>query len=220
TFPDTGYDKTEIPIGHPAGQSARRMIARRTVFLLGLSLLASWGTTYYLAGVFGERMARDLGWSRATVHGGFTLALLILAAMSAPAGRMIDRHGGRWIMIAGAVIGAGGCVGLAAATGLAGHYAAWALIGIAMRLTLYDAAFAALARIGGPGAGSAMSKVTLLGGLASTVFWPFGHVLAEMFGWRGALVVYALCLLATIPLHLALPASRFEAGAAASQLET
>ena len=187
------------------------MIAGRSVFLLGLSLLVSWGTTYYLAGLFGERMAHDLGWSLSTVHGGFTLALLVTAAISASTGKLIDRHGGRWVMTAGAVIGAGGCAGLALATTIPVHYAAWVLIGISMRLTLYDAAFAALARIGGPDAGLAMSKVTLLGGLASTVFWPFGHLLAEHFGWRGALIGYALCLLATIPLHLALPAQRWEA---------
>ncbi len=187
------------------------MIAGRSVFLLGLSLLVSWGTTYYLAGLFGERMAHDLGWSLSTVHGGFTLALLVTAAISASTGQLIDRHGGRWVMTAGAVIGAGGCAGLALATTIPVHYAAWVLIGISMRLTLYDAAFAALARIGGPDAGLAMSKVTLLGGLASTVFWPFGHLLAEHFGWRGALIGYALCLLATIPLHLALPAQRWEA---------
>ncbi len=187
------------------------MIAGRTVLLLGSSLLISWGTTYYLAGVLGERMAHDLGWPLSTIHGGFTLALLIMAALSAPAGRLIDRHGGRWIMIAGALCGAAGCALMAWAQTVLPHYAAWALIGIAMRLTLYDAAFAVLARIGGPGSGPAMSKITLLGGLASTVFWPFGHILAEHFGWRGALVAYALCLLATIPLHLALPQSRFEA---------
>ena len=43
-----------------------------------------------------------------------------------------------------------------------------------MRLTLYEAAFAALARIGGPEARRPMSQITLLGGLASTVFWPIG----------------------------------------------
>jgi MFS family permease len=187
------------------------MIAGRSVFLLGLSLLISWGTTYYLAGVFGERMARDLGWSLSTVHGGFTLALLVTAAISTATGRLIDAYGGRWIMVAGAVIGAAGCAGLALATTIPAHYGAWVLIGMSMRLTLYDAAFAALARIGGPDAGPAMSKVTLLGGLASTVFWPFGHLLAEHFGWRGALFGYALCLLATIPLHLALPSRRWEA---------
>ena len=58
-----------------------------------------------------------------------------------------------------------------------------------MRLTLYEAAFAALARIGGPDARRPISQITLLGGLASTVFWPIGHALAERLGWRGAVLV-------------------------------
>ena len=52
-------------------------------------------------------------------------------------------------------------------------------LGVGMRLTLYEAAFAALARIGGPEARRPMSQITLLGGLASTVFWPIGHALAS-----------------------------------------
>ena len=79
-----------------------------------------------------------------------------------------------------------------------------------MRAILYDAAFAALARIGGPDAGRPIAQVTLLGGLASTCFWPIGHLLADAFGWRGALAVYALIALATVPLHLAIPKGRYE----------
>lgn len=79
-----------------------------------------------------------------------------------------------------------------------------------MRLTLYDAAFAALARIGGPAAKRPIAQITLLGGLASTTFWPIGHALADAWGWRGALFVYAGIALLTIPLHLAIPRGRFD----------
>jgi hypothetical protein len=54
-----------------------------------------------------------------------------------------------------------------------------------------------------------MSQVTLFGGLASTVFWPFGHMLTEQFGWRNALFVYAGVALLTLPLHLAIQKSRY-----------
>ena len=66
-----------------------------------------------------------------------------------------------------------------------------------MRFTLYDAAFASIAHIGGKNAGRLMSQVTLLGGLASTVFWPVGYLLAEHFGWRGTLFIYAVVALLT-----------------------
>mgnify|MGYP000117065669 CR=1 FL=1 len=45
-------------------------------------------------------------------------------------------------------------------------------------------------------------------GFASTVFWPLSHVLAEAWGWRVALLIFAgLHLLICMPIHRrALPA--------------
>lgn len=186
------------------------MIAGATVLTLGVSQLVCWGISYYLVGVFGDAIGRELGWSRSVVHGGFSAALLVMAVSSRLAGRLIDRHGGRRVMAAGSVLTALGCAGLALARSLPAYYAAWACLGLAMRFTLYDAAFAALARIGGPGSKRAMSQITLLGGLASTTFWPIGHLLAGAFGWRGALVAYAGFALLTIPLHLAIPDARHD----------
>lgn len=181
------------------------MIARRTIACLGLSQLVCWGISYYPIGELGAQMTADLGWSRVVVYGGFSVALGVMGLVSGVVGRLIDRHGGRVVMAAGSVVMAIGCAGLAAAHGLAAYYVAWTCLGIAMRCTLYDAAFATLVRIGGPGASRAMSWITLPGGLASTVFWPVGHVLASWLGWRGAELVYGGVALLTVPLHLALP---------------
>lgn len=191
------------------------MIERRIVFLLGLSQLVCWGASYYLIGVFGPSMAADLGWRPAVVYGGFSSALLMMGLVSPFAGRLIDRFGGRRVMTAGSFLGAAGCAGLALAETLAAHFAAWLILGAAMRLMLYDAAFATLARIGGPEARRPIAQITLLGGLASTTFWPIGHTLAQHFGWRGALFAYAGFILATVPLHLAVPDARYgDAGSA------
>lgn len=186
------------------------MVPRRTVVCLGLSQLVCWGISYYLIGGFGEAMVADLGWSRDRVYGGFSAALLVMALSSPTTGRLIDRHGGRRVMVAGSFLTAIGCAGLAVARDLLVFYGAWLCLGLAMRLTLYDAAFAALARIGGPAARRAMSQITLPGGLASTVFWPLGHLLAEQFGWRGAVLAYAGIALLTVPLHLSIPDGRYD----------
>jgi len=186
------------------------LIARRTVLWLGLAQLVSWGITYYLIGGFGVEMTADLGWSRDVVYGGFSIALLTMALASPIAGRWIDRHGGRRVMTLGSLLNAAGCLGLALSHSVAVYYAAWVVLGVAMRLTLYDAAFAALARIAGAGARRAMAQITLLGGLASTVFWPLGHWIAQLAGWRGAVAVYAGFALATVPLHLAVPDARHD----------
>jgi MFS family permease len=194
----------------------RASIQRRTVVFLGLSQLICWGISYYLIGVFGDRIAADLGWSRSLVHGGFSAALLVMAISSRLAGRLIDRHGGRRIMVVGSLLTALGCVTLSLSRTIPVYYAAWALLGLAMRLTLYDAAFAALARIGGPEAKSPISQITLLGGLASTTFWPIGHLLAQQLGWRGAVLCYAGFALLTIPLHATIPDDRHAERGAAS----
>ncbi len=185
------------------------MIWRRTVVCLGLSQLVCWGITYYLIGALGELIAADLGWSRSLVYGGFSASLLVMGLCSPLVGRLIDRYGGRLVMALGSGLIALGCVWLALVHGLWAYYAAWALLGLAMRCTLYDAAFAALARIGGPEARRPISQITLLGGLASTVFWPIGHAIALHFGWRGAVFAYAGFALLTVPLHLAIPGGRY-----------
>ena len=184
------------------------MIPRRTVACLSVAQLVSWGVSYHLIAVFGETIAADLGWSRPVAYGGLTLALVVTGVCSPVAGGAIDRLGGRPAMAAGSLFNALGCVGVAMAHHLPLYYAAWVSLGIGMRLTLYEAAFAALARIGGPEARRPMSQITLLGGLASTVFWPIGHALGERLGWRGALMAYAALALLTVPLHLTIPSAR------------
>lgn len=186
------------------------MIRRSTVACLGLSQLVSWGTSYYLIGLFGDSIARDLGWSSDVVYGGFAWALLVMGLTSPLVGWTIDRCGGRTVMVTGSLLNAMGCVSLAFCTGPKAYYVAWTCLGLGMRLTLYDAAFAALARVGGPRSRRSMSQITLVGGLASTVFWPLGQYLADAFGWRGALLAYAGFALLTVPLHMAIPNVRYD----------
>lgn len=184
------------------------MIGRGLVAALGLSQLTCWGVSYYSIGVFGERMARDLGWSMAVTYSGFAGSLVVMGLVSGLIGRHIDKHGGRIVMSAGSVLMALACLGLSQAHGLLLYGVSWACLGLAMRMTLYEAAFAALVRIGGRSARSAISEITLLGGIASAVFWPIGDGLASLLGWRGALTAYALLALATAPVHWSIPDSR------------
>ncbi|MDN7245998.1 MFS transporter [Planococcus shenhongbingii] len=188
------------------------MITRKTVILLGLSQLICWGISYYLIAAFGEVISGDLNWSRTLVYGGFSAALLIMGLTSPLTGKLIDQYSGRFVMSAGSILLAIGCSGIALSQSLLVYYLSWIVLGFAMRLTLYDAAFASLVRIAGSGAKRSISQITLLGGLASTIFWPIGFFLAESFGWRAALLVYAGFALLTLPLHLAIPQERFTEG--------
>lgn len=177
----------------------------RIVVCLGLSQVIAWGTMHYLIAVFAGPMQQALGWSAAFLQGGFSLALVVMGLSSGWVGAWIDRHGGRAAMMAGCWIGAVGCLLLATTQHAAQYVAAWALLGLAMRLAQYDAAFASLAFIAGAGAKRAISIVTLFGGFASTVFWPVGQALQQALGWRMALACYAAFLVLCSLLHLALP---------------
>jgi len=181
------------------------MIDRRTVAALSASQLVGWGVTFYTVGVFGDRIVADTGWSRGTVHAGFSLALLIMGFVSPSIGRAIDRAGGRRVMVIGSLASAVGLGLLATAHSLVHWFAAWAVLGVSMRMTLYDACFAALVRIDPVDARRAITTVTLSGGLASTVFWFVGEALATRLGWRGATLAFAGFALLTLPLHLAIP---------------
>lgn len=184
------------------------MIAPGLVIRLGAAQLVCWGTSYYLIGVFGQRIADDFGWSITLAYSGLSGALVVMGLTSGFVGRLIDRHGGRMVMTLGSLLMALACICLSRSWDLFTYNASWACLGLAMRMTLYEAAFAALAWIGGRSARRAMSQITLLGGLASTAFWPIGHTLASAFGWRDALLVYGVLALLTAPLHWSLPARR------------
>ncbi|MBG0776215.1 MAG: MFS transporter [Desulfovibrionaceae bacterium] len=184
------------------------MITRGCVLRLGISQLMAWGVTHYAIGVFGESMTAELGWGRAAIYAGFSVALVVMGLASPLVGRCVDRWGGGPVMGAGALCAALGLAGIAVAQAMPLYYAAWACLGLAMRAMLYDAAFAALTRLGGATARGPMAQITLLGGLASTCFWPLGHALAGALGWRGALLAYAGLALAIAPLNLSLPRGR------------
>lgn len=184
------------------------MITRALVIKLGLGQLISWGTAYYLIGNFGTLIAQHHGWSSSVVYAGFSASLLTMAVISPFCGRMIDRHGGRIIMTMGSCLNALGCLILAFADQQVLHFIGWIILGLAMRATLYDAAFATLARIGGRDARRAMGQITLFGGLASTVFWPLGHLIQSEFGISIALVAYAGFALLTVPMYAAIPDAR------------
>jgi MFS family permease len=106
-------------------------------------------------------------------------------------------------MAAGSVLAATGCIILGFATNPWTYFAGWAVLGPAMRLTLYDAAFPSLTQVAGSRSRRAISYLTLFGGLASTVFWPVSHILSENIGWRNTFLVYAaLQILVCLPIHL------------------
>jgi predicted MFS family arabinose efflux permease len=194
-----------MPHMHEAHTGLGRTVrhpATAAVVALGLTQIIAWGTTLYALGVLGKPIAADTGWSQSLVFGGLTVGLLVSSAVSPSVGRFLDRRGGRATMALGSVLVGIGLVLLALVTSPAAYMAAWAFLGVAMRLSLYDAAFAALVQVAPSRGRRAISYLTLFGGFASSVFWPIGHALNAAYGWRTTLLIFAaINLILCLPLH-------------------
>nr|WP_229502882.1 MFS transporter [Pseudoduganella guangdongensis] len=170
-----------------------------------MTQVISWGILYYAFGVMAPAIQADLRLSPAQLYGAFSWAVLVAGLASLPVGIVIDRVGGRRVMAAGSLVSGCGLLALAWSSGLAGYFAAWTIMGLGMAMTLYEAAFATLNRSLREASRKAISNVTLLGGLASTVFWPLTAWLLGRQDWRYVCMVFALALLlACLPMHLLL----------------
>ena len=90
-----------------------------------------------------------------------------------------------------------------ASQGLVSYLLCWAALGVASTLALNTPASIALAQVAGARARQAIAVLAIVGGFASTVFWPLSGVLEPWVGWRGTLLIFAaLHLLVCLPVHL------------------
>lgn len=174
---------------------------KRLVWPLAVAEIVVWSGFYYAFPALLPYWEADLGWSKATLAGAFTLGLAA-AALGAPvAGRLIDAGHGRTMMTAAAVLGAGLVASLAAVTQVWQFYAVWLALGLCMAGCLYEPAFAVVTRYLGAEARRGITVITLIAGLAGTVSFPLAYAMADAFGWRAAVLTYgALALVIAAPL--------------------
>jgi MFS family permease len=197
---------TPSAVSAPATPPSR---STATVLALGTAQTLAWASSYYLPAMLATPMSRDLGISRPTVFAVFSMALMVSAFTGPAAGRLIDRQGGRRVLLASNALFVLGLLGLGQAQGLVSLALAWGLLGVAMGCGLYDAAFAALVRLYGQNpqqARQSITGITLIAGFASTVGWPLTTLLEAQWGWRGACYAWAaLHVLIGLPLNALLP---------------
>ncbi|KAA2213332.1 MFS transporter [Teichococcus oryzae] len=186
----------------PTGRSASRP-RLVVVTAIGVAQILAWGSSYYLLAVLAGPMVADTGWPLTWIMGALSVGMLVSGLVSPRVGHFIDRHGGRPVLAASAVLLAAGLLLLGLAPGLPVFMLAWVLMGLGMGAGLYDPAFSTLGRLYGEAARPAITHVTLFGGFASTVCWPLSALLVEQLGWRGACLTYAAIHIAIVlPLYL------------------
>lgn len=179
---------------------------------LGLTTIVSYGVTQYLFGVLVVPIHAELGWSRAQISGAYSVGLVLSGLLAFPIGRLVDRHGARWLMASGSLLGAAMLVLLSRVEQLWQLYVLWSLgLGLAMALTLYPVSFTIVANWFRRRRGSAMALLTVLGGLSSPLYIPAAGWLVAHLGWRHALLVLALTVVVVaLPIHALLVRRRPE----------
>jgi predicted MFS family arabinose efflux permease len=149
---------------------------------LGFTQIVGWGTTFLMPSVLGRHMEDSLGIPSEAIFGGITVMFGVGAIFSPRVGRLVDRIGARSIMAAGSVLYALSLAALAFSQGLATYLVCWAALGIASTLALSTPSSVAIAQVAGNRARQAIAMLAILGGFASTVFWPLGGALDAAFG--------------------------------------
>jgi len=172
------------------------------VAALSVTELVSWGIVYYGFPVFLQAMERDLRASPVAVTGAFSLALAVSAAAAVPVGRWLDRGGPRGPMTLGSCLAVALTFAWSRVDSVPALYLVWGAMGLAMATTLYDPAFAAVVQWFTARRDRALLTITLVAGLASTVFMPFEAWLLVRLGWRTAVEALGVILaVVTIPIH-------------------
>lgn len=192
-------------------------VSRLIVPVLGLGMIVSFASSYYLMGVLAEPLAQGAATTPGVVFAALSGAFLASAAISPFAGRWIDRRGGREVLSASAVIFALGLSVLGMAHGPVAMTVGVLMLGAGMGTGLYGPAYALLVALHGDAAKKPITAVSLLGAFGGAIGWPLTLLMIETLGWRGACFVWAGAhLLLCLPLYAAvLPDGRTAARPAA-----
>ena len=119
----------------------------RTVSLLGVAQIISWGSLYYTLTVLAAPIRQELEFNDLMIFGAFTLGQLVSGVAAPWVGRRIDSAGGRGRYDLGSFTAALALVVVAIAREPVLFTAGWLLAGLSMAACLYDPAFASLYQI-------------------------------------------------------------------------
>ncbi|ATN33608.1 MFS transporter [Rhizobium sp. ACO-34A] len=177
-------------------------ISAGLVSALGLTQIIGYGTLYYSFSILAPGMAADLGLSLAEVFGVFSVSLFIGGLSATYVGKQMDRIGAATIMTIGSAVAALTLALCAWSPSVAIFAIAIILLEVSSGMVQYQAAFAALVESDPRTASRSITYLTLIGGFASTIFWPISATLSGYLSWREIYLVFAaLNLFLCMPLH-------------------
>jgi MFS family permease len=158
--------------------------------LLGLATIGAYGTAYYSIGVLIPAISQDADWSIGVLAAAFSVGTLGQGAIALLCGRLLDAGGSATVLRTSIVVGALLLLAASLAQESWQFVVAWssgaAIIGGGL---YYNVTMPLTARLYAERRAEAFSVLTLLGAMASPIFYPLTAWLIELLGWRGALQV-------------------------------
>jgi predicted MFS family arabinose efflux permease len=167
----------------------------RAVWALALGQMLGYACFFYIFAALVLVWQQELDWGAGVIAAGPLVSISMAAVLSPLVGRWVDQGFALRLMTLGTVLGAGALALLALAWHPVAYLLAFAGLGSAASMTLYEVCFALMIRRFGPEARGAITRVTLVAGLASTLAFPAGAWLAADHGWRGAVWVAVVAVL-------------------------
>lgn len=173
---------------------------------MGLAQIIASAAAQYLPAVIAVQAASALNLPHVALFAGFSIALVISALLGPYAGRLVDRLGGRPVLMLSNIFFAVSLITLGFAQGLWTLVLAYVFMGLGLATGLFEVAFAALVRLFGREARSTITGLTLVAGFASFVGWTVSVYVEARYGWRGVCWFWALVHLCIgLPLHAMMP---------------
>ncbi|MQC19360.1 MAG: MFS transporter [Chloroflexi bacterium] len=155
---------------------------------MGFVTIGSYGVAYYSIGVLIPVISADTGWSFGFLAAGFSAGVLGSGGVALLAGRTFDRHGSLPVIAPTLAVGTGAFLIASWAQEPWQFVSAWAVGGASVAGGLYyNMTMPVVSRLYPQKRAAALSVLTLLGALASPIFYPVAGLMIEAWGWRGTL---------------------------------
>ena len=165
---------------------------KKTLIVLGITQLFGWGTLYYSFSLFVTPIHLDVGWSYSKINSAATVSLICWALLAPLVGKLLHSKGAKFVMSLGSALATGGLFLWAIyPNNFPVFLFSWMLIGVSMSMVLYESAFAVITTRFETSYKKGISLLTIIGGLASTIFIPLIQFSIDSAGFENTIWLLA-----------------------------
>ncbi len=187
-------------------------VDHRSLAILGLVTICSYGSWYYAFGVLLDPIRLDTGWSESVLAASFSAGTVLIGVLSLGGGRLLDRAGHRRVLLLGGALGGAGLLVASIAGSVTVFFAGSAIgLGAFGSLGFYHVTMTTAVRLNPNEPKRAIAVLTMWGAFASAIYLPFTAWLVDVTDWRATVRILALVSGSTlVAAALVLPATETE----------